>query len=63
MTELARKAWGENLEKAKNVLDRTPMNRFVELEEVCNGVMYWLSNASNMIQGQRIVMDGGFTIM
>ena len=63
MTKLAKKAWGDNLEKAKNVLDRTPMNRFVELDEVCNGVMYLLSNASSMIQGQRIVMDGGFTIM
>ena len=63
MTKLARKAWGENLEKAKNILERTPMNRFVELDEVCNGVIYLLSNASNMIKGQRIVMDGGITII
>eukprot|EP01084_Bolivina_argentea_P013077 24487_1 len=63
MTKLARKAWGNNLEKAEHMLNRTPMNRFVELDEVCNGVMFLLSNASNMIQGQRIVMDGGFTII
>lgn len=41
---------------------RYPMKRFGKPEEVANGIIYLLSDASSFVTGSSIVIDGGFTL-
>lgn len=60
LTELSAKAWagevGENMKKS------IPANRFAYPDEVAAAVMFLVSEGANMITGENLVMDGGFTI-
>ena len=57
LTELGEKAWaGEVGEKAKKEI---PLNRFGYPEEVAAVALFLACDASNMITGENIVMDGG----
>jgi NAD(P)-dependent dehydrogenase (short-subunit alcohol dehydrogenase family) len=60
LTELGAKAWagevGENMKKS------IPANRFAYPDEVAAAVMFLVSEGANMITGENLVMDGGFTI-
>lgn len=58
MTEstLARKEW------AAELLSRIPMGRFGEPEDIVGAVILLASDASSMITGQTIVVDGGYTL-
>lgn len=42
---------------------RTPMGRLVSPYDVANVVLFLCSNLSDMIQGQTIVVDGGYSIL
>ena len=42
---------------------RTPLGRLVEPEDVANVVLFLSSPLANMIQGQVIVVDGGYSIV
>ena len=60
LTELGRKAWagdaGEQLKK------KIPAGRFGYPEEVAAVALFLASDAANLITGENIVIDGGYTI-
>lgn len=60
LTELGKKAWegakGENMKK------QIPTGRFAEPEEIAAAAVFLASDASNMINGADLIIDGGFTI-
>lgn len=60
MTELGKKAWagevGENMKK------QIPAGRFGEPKEVAGVALFLASDAANLITGENIVIDGGYTI-
>jgi glycerol dehydrogenase len=60
LTELGKKAWsGEVGEQMKK---KIPIGRFGLPDEVAAVVLFLASNASNLITGENIVIDGGYTI-
>lgn len=60
LTELGEKAWsGEKGEKAKKEI---PLGRFGYPEEVASIALFLASDATNLITGENIVIDGGNTI-
>jgi NAD(P)-dependent dehydrogenase (short-subunit alcohol dehydrogenase family) len=60
LTEMAKKAWaGEPGERMKK---KIPMGRFVYPEEVAAMAAFLGSDASDMITGANIVIDGGYSI-
>lgn len=60
LTELGKKAWaGEKGEKAKREI---PLGRFGYPEEVAAIALFLACDATNLITGENIVMDGGNTI-
>tara|TARA_B100000686_G_scaffold187572_1_gene194311 strand:+ start:1980 stop:2711 length:732 start_codon:yes stop_codon:yes gene_type:complete len=46
----------------KRYAKKVPMNRMAKVREVTNLILYLLSPESNYINGQNIVIDGGYTI-
>lgn len=60
LTELGKKAWagqvGEEMKK------KIPAGRFAEPEEVANVALFLASDSSEMITGENIIIDGGYTI-
>lgn len=43
-------------------MQRTPMNRICQPEEIANAVVFLLSTKASFITGQNLVVDGGYTI-
>jgi NAD(P)-dependent dehydrogenase (short-subunit alcohol dehydrogenase family) len=60
LTDLAKGYWVG--EVAQVALSKTPIGRFANPDEVAAVAMYLASDASNMITGANIVIDGGYTI-
>lgn len=60
MTAMGKQAWSDP-EKAKPALDRIPLHRFAEVNEVVDPILYLLSNESSMINGAILSVDGGYT--
>ncbi|WP_078412616.1 SDR family NAD(P)-dependent oxidoreductase [Priestia abyssalis] len=46
----------------KDVLSRIPVGRLAKEEDLFGAVVYLASDASNMVTGQTIVVDGGWTV-
>ena len=44
----------------KKLLDRTPMGRLVEVSEVADAILFLASEASSMITGHTLPVDGGW---
>jgi L-xylulose reductase len=59
MTELAARAWSDPA-KSDPVLKRIPLNRFAETTDVAEIIAFLLSEASAMMNGLSIPIDGGF---
>jgi len=60
MTELGRKAWsGPKGNRMKKLI---PTGRFAEPEEIAAAAVFLASNASDMINGADLIIDGGYTI-
>jgi NAD(P)-dependent dehydrogenase (short-subunit alcohol dehydrogenase family) len=60
LTDLGRKAWaGQRGEDMKKLI---PVGRFAEPEEIAAAAVFLASNASDMINGADLVIDGGYTI-
>ncbi len=59
MTELAARAWSDP-EKSEPILSRMPSGRFAETSDVAEVISFLLSDASAMINGLALPIDGGF---
>ena len=51
--------FSEHPELATHTLDRTPLRRLGEPEEVADAVLFLSSEAASYITGQTLVVDGG----
>lgn len=60
LTEMGAKAWqGEVAENMKRTI---PCGRFAYPDEIAGAIMFLVSEGANMITGENLVVDGGFTI-
>jgi 2-deoxy-D-gluconate 3-dehydrogenase len=60
LTPMGEKVWGDPA-KGKPMLDKVPLGRFGRPVEVADLVLYLASEASNLVCGETILIDGGFT--
>lgn len=49
-------------EQYKADMERYPLKRYGEPEDIANGIIYLLSNASSWVTGHALVIDGGITV-
>ncbi|EGW06279.1 L-xylulose reductase [Cricetulus griseus] len=59
MTPMGRTNWGDP-HKAKVMLDRIPLGKFAEVENVVDAILFLLSNRSSLTTGCTLPVDGGF---
>nr|XP_014720167.1 L-xylulose reductase isoform X1 [Equus asinus] len=59
MTPMGRANWSDP-QKAKPMLDRIPLGRFAEVENVVDTILFLLSDRSSMTTGCTLPVDGGF---
>lgn len=59
MTPMSEQYWSEPSRK-KEMTSKIPMNKFVEVDQVVKPIIFLLSNASAMINGTLMPIDGGF---
>jgi len=52
---------GSYTERGRDVIRKTPFNRFGKSEELCGTLHYLLSDASRFVTGTVIPVDGGFS--
>lgn len=60
MTPMGRKVWGQP-EKGDPFRAATPARRFAEPVEVADAALYLASDASSMVNGALLMVEGGFT--
>jgi NAD(P)-dependent dehydrogenase (short-subunit alcohol dehydrogenase family) len=61
LTEMGQQVWGEK-EKAAPMLARIPLGRFGVPSDVADAVVWLASDASAMVNGAELALDGGFTV-
>ena len=61
LTEMGQRVWGEE-SKAVPMLARIPLGRFAVPREVSDTVLWLASDASSMVSGVDIPVDGGYTM-
>ena len=59
-TELGRQAWAG--QKGVDFKKKIPTGRFAQPDEIAQAVLFLASGASAMINGENLVVDGGYTI-
>ncbi|XP_077979414.1 L-xylulose reductase-like [Glandiceps talaboti] len=59
MTAMGKANWSDP-ERAKPMLSRIPLQKFAEVEDIVNGIIYLLSDKAAMITGTCLPIDGGF---
>ena len=59
-TEMGRH-WLDNPETRKQVLDRIPLGRVAEPEDVAGAAVFFASRAASFVTGQLLYLDGGLT--
>jgi 2-deoxy-D-gluconate 3-dehydrogenase len=62
LTPMGEKVWGEKA-KSQPMLDKTPLGRFGKPIEVADLVLFLASPASDLITGEAVLIDGGFTAL
>lgn len=62
LTPMGEQVWGDPA-KGKPMLDKTPLGRFGKPQEVADLVLYLASPASDLVCGETILIDGGFTAL
>ena len=61
LTPMAMKAWSDP-EKAAGMLNRIPVGRFAESEDVAEVILFLLSDEAAMVNGISMPVDGGYMI-
>jgi NAD(P)-dependent dehydrogenase (short-subunit alcohol dehydrogenase family) len=61
LTEMGQQVWGEQ-KKAAPMLARIPLGRFGIPADVAAAVVWLASDASGMVNGAELPLDGGFTV-
>jgi NAD(P)-dependent dehydrogenase (short-subunit alcohol dehydrogenase family) len=61
LTEMGQQVWGDK-EKAAPMLARIPLGRFGVPSDVADAVVWLASDASAMVNGAELALDGGFTV-
>ncbi|MBS1695524.1 MAG: glucose 1-dehydrogenase [Actinobacteria bacterium] len=61
LTEMGQRVWGEE-SKAAPMIARIPLGRFAVPSEVSDAVVWLASDASSMVNGVDIPIDGGYTM-
>ncbi|KAF6201654.1 hypothetical protein GE061_004047 [Apolygus lucorum] len=59
MTAMGKIGWADPA-KADPLLQRIPLHRFAEVEEVVDPILFLLSDKASMISGIEVPVDGGF---
>ena len=59
-TYMGDRAWQGKVKE--DMLKKIPANRFAEVDEIAAAVLFLSANEANMITGEDLVVDGGFTI-
>lgn len=59
MTPMGQANWSDP-QKAKAMLDRIPLGRFAEMDNVVDTILFLLSDRSSMTTGATLPVDGGF---
>ncbi|XP_020286255.1 L-xylulose reductase [Pseudomyrmex gracilis] len=59
LTEMGKLGWSDP-QKAQEMINKIPLGRFAEVDEVIDPVVYFLSDRSSMITGTCLPVDGGF---
>ncbi|MEX0685493.1 MAG: glucose 1-dehydrogenase [Balneolales bacterium] len=59
---MLRKALDADPERKRRILERTPMNKFGELDDIGNAAVFLASSASKFITGVNLAVDGGNSI-
>ena len=62
LTEMGKKVWGHPA-KGDPMKAKIPLRRFCQPVEVADLVLYLASSASDLVTGQVILIDGGYTIV
>jgi NAD(P)-dependent dehydrogenase (short-subunit alcohol dehydrogenase family) len=60
MTPMGRQVWGKP-EKGDPMRNAIPARRFAETVEIADAALYLASDASGMVNGHLLLVDGGFT--
>lgn len=61
LTPMAVKAWSDPA-KAAGMLNRIPVGRFAESSDICEVILFLLSDESAMVNGISMPIDGGYMI-
>mmetsp|Transcript_12732 Transcript_12732/g.31402 ORF Transcript_12732/g.31402 Transcript_12732/m.31402 type:complete len:164 (-) Transcript_12732:308-799(-) len=62
LTDMGKTVWGPE-EKSKPMLSKIPLGRFGQPVEVSDAVVFFASPASDLITGQVLALDGGYTAL
>jgi len=58
LTPMGKKVWGDPV-KAQPMLDKIPLGKFAIPEDIAQVVLFLISNAASMINGEVLLVDGG----
>jgi NAD(P)-dependent dehydrogenase (short-subunit alcohol dehydrogenase family) len=50
-----------NKEKLNYIIERTPLKRLAEVSEMAGGILYLASDASSIVTGHTLMLDGGWS--
>lgn len=60
LTKMGRDHWSDPAKSAP-LLNRIPMHRFGEINEVIEPILFLLSNRSSFVNGESLLIEGGYS--